>query len=100
MNKKLLIGILFLLIMGLLWFLEPSTGDNSNQLAETVTGVATNNGTLTFQNGTLIGGDPDTYITLTQSRTFLVATGSAEYPSGTKVDCNPPPGYPNPCILS
>ena len=100
MNKKLVLGTVILLTLSILWLFEAGTAEDSNQLGETVYGVATTNGTLTFENNTLIGGDPVSYITLTEGRIFLTTTGQQYYDSGTKIDCNPPPGYPNPCNQS
>ncbi len=56
------------------------------------------NFTLNLAVGTLIGGNPETSVIMTEARAIPVMQATnITFPVDTEIDCDPPPGYPNPC---
>lgn len=69
------------------------------EILEEARGVSTSNGVLDLPAGTYVGGNPSNYVTLTQGTFMLIDSGYEFFPVDTKVDCDPQPGYPDPCGL-
>ncbi len=59
--------------------------------------VETDVGLVTLYEGTNVGGDPYNYISLTEGIFLQTTDGEIFFEAGTKVDCDVPPGHPDPC---
>jgi len=101
MKRKTLIFGALAVVLVLVLVIRFGLGDEGvYELAQNHTHVVTNNGTIDLSEGVLIGGNPQEYIVLTQETSLNTTDGEVIFTNGTKIDCNPPPGYPNPCELS
>lgn len=98
MKKRIIFGSLFALSLTLMLGLVIASGHY--ELSEEAVGVSTSEGTKDLPETTLVGGDPSNYITLSEETTMETTSGTQTFAVGTKVDCDPLPGYPNPCDLS
>lgn len=52
---------------------------------------------FTIMSGMSIGGNPATYALLAETVTLHTSVGDIVFTNGTKIDCDVPPGYPDPC---
>lgn len=102
MRKSVILSALFILVV--LLTLGFAVAVNSQcpsilacELSEEVIDVQTSSGLLNLPNGTLVGGNPLDYITLTENITMETTVGTKNFTDGMKIDCDPPPNYPDPC---
>ncbi len=98
MKKKLFYSIIALLsIVLIVVALNMSTADDPvpYELALTEYNALTSIGAMDLPVGSLIGGSPENYITLTQQTTMETTSGTRTLDAGTKIRCGDP-GYP-PC---
>jgi len=95
MRKNIILGGLFILV--LLSAVGFVIANSHFELSEEALNVPTSNGTLDLPNGTLVGGEPTNYITLTEATTMETTTGPETFTAGTKIDCDHSPGEPDPC---
>lgn len=97
MEKRILIASLIILLGLVLMFGFIVAEGGPSELSEEAEDISTSNGVLDLPEGTLIGGNPTNYITLSEGTTLETTAGSEYFASGTKIDCDVPPGEPNPC---
>lgn len=95
MRKNIILGGLFILVS--LSMLGLVIATNHFELSGEAQGVSTSNGVLDLPNGTLVGGNPINYITLTEAITMETTEGSQNFTAGMKIDCDHAPGEPDPC---
>ena len=97
MRKNIILSGLFILVLLLAVGFVIAT--NHFALSEEAQDVSTSNGVLDLPEGTLVGGEPINYITLTEDVTLETTSGTQNFTNGTKIDCDHAPGYPDPCSL-
>ena len=67
-------------------------------LDEEEPGVLTSAGTIDLPEGTKLGGSPTNYITLSEDiYVMTVEEGEQTIELGTLINCDHPPGTPDPC---
>jgi hypothetical protein len=91
-----------LLVIGLLVVLSAVfAGDEKTSywtFDETVAGVQTSVGVRTISEGAKIGGDFTNSITITEEKTVITKeAGAVTFSEDTEIDCEHPPGTPDPC---
>jgi hypothetical protein len=75
--------------------------DQKYEIQLPVKNVPTTQGLKNFSEKTLIGGDNATnFIRLTAPFNFTTPFGNYTFPDDTEIDCDVPPGFPNPCDSS
>lgn len=72
-------------------------GEDLYELSDDVYNVATDIGHINLTKSMFIGGSPEKHIKLTENRTMPTTAGNITFLNGTEIDCDPPPGHPNPC---
>ena len=95
MRKNIILGGLFILV--LLSAVGFVIATNHFELSEEAQDVSTSNGILDLPEGTLVGGEPINYITLTEDVTLETTEGSQNFTAGMKIDCSHEPWEPDPC---
>ncbi len=77
---------------------EHPYSDQKYEIQNPAYNVPTSAGLKNFSEKTLVGGNNATnFIRLTLPTNFSTPLGNFTFPSETQIDCNVPPGYPNPC---
>lgn len=66
-------------------------------LAEDVDKVPTDIGEIDLKKDMVIGGNPQKYIIIIANVTLPTTVGNITFVNGTPIDCDVPPGHPNPC---
>ncbi len=72
-------------------------GDDAVYVLDENVSVETSNGVVMLYSGMLIGGAPKSYIWLVRNYTLNTTVGPTHFFNQTVIDCEVPPGYPNPC---
>ena len=88
-----------ILLLAMLLVLTISVLATQYTAAQETGGLNTDRGTISIHPGTLIGGDYTENFAVLQMLTPIDTEeeGVVQFSAGTKIDCEPPPGYPDNC---
>jgi len=97
MKKNIILGSIFALGLILMFGFVVASSHGPYELSEEAADVSTSNGVLDLPDGTMVGGDPSNYITLSAETTMETTSGTQTFQVATKIDCDHDIGEPDPC---